>query len=123
MMWLKQPIPDEFGPSPEEVDAMYDTLAASHQEAVYEIERLTTELARWHRHGVLVTEDCQCTEAYMLGAEEDGFPPTGQMVPDPACPKCKGSGKVLKDGAERVSSGFAARVVFPASWLEGASDD
>jgi hypothetical protein len=98
------------------------------------------ELSRWRRHGVLVTDDCgecggtgECQNS-VHEREKRGNPMHSPGMANPHiafvcvghCPVCDGSGKVLKDGAERLERYLMGIVddfvMFPVSWLEGASD-
>ncbi len=70
----------------------------------------------------------------VCGECDDGWIPcpNARGVPHSVvCPVCDGSGKVLKDGAMRFPESFVMNMpdpqgflyAFPASWLEGASDE
>lgn len=82
------------------------------------LAELRSKVAYYERHGILVTEDCgRC------GGDGKWIDPRNSAI-GYTCPVCDGSGKVLKDGAKRwVHAERDDTVEFPASWLEGASDE
>jgi hypothetical protein len=55
---------------------------------------------------VRLFKTCGCTDAYMLGPKEDGYPVTGELPPDPDCPSCGGSGETPRDGVSFESERY-----------------